>query len=87
MEENPFLVNGSGPNCFIKLVTFFKWKENYKWKTTSVFLKMEDNPGLFAYGRRPHFCVVEVFQMEGKLKMEDDPNFFVKGRRPIILGK
>ena len=41
------------------------------WKTTSIFLKMEDNLKLFENGREPNF-----------LEIGRQPNFFENGRLP-----
>jgi hypothetical protein len=55
------------------------------WKTTSIFLKMEDDLNFFSNGRRPHFCSRQtrklVLGMQPYLdptrwNMEDDLIFF-----------
>ena len=56
-----------------------------KWKTTSNFLKMEDDLNFFENGRKPHF-----FLMEDNLNFFENgrqPHFFENGRRPQLLGE
>jgi hypothetical protein len=62
-----------------------------KWRTTSIFLKMEDDLNFLGNGRRPQFyrhlfyliCFVKI----SYLKMEEDLKLFGNGRRTQFLYK
>ena len=64
-----------------------------KWKTTSIFLKMEDDLNFFENGRRPQFfwkwkTTYIVLKMEDNLnllKMEDDWFFLQMEDDPIFV--
>jgi hypothetical protein len=63
MEDDlSFLENGRRPQFF------------FKWKTTSILLKMEDDLNSFENGRRPQF-------IDNRRRL----TFFVNGRRPYFF--
>ena len=67
-KRHVFFVNGRQTQLF------------WKWKMTSITLKMEDNLNYFVIGRRPQlFCNWKMTSII--FQMKDNLNFFIDGRR------
>jgi hypothetical protein len=58
-----------------------------KWKTTSIFSKMEDDLHFFKNERRPHFFPQKWKTTPILSKMEDDLYFFCKWKTTSIIFK